>query len=282
MLIRLTVTIFPPDVQMWRRRHFRKRRPAYRRRRHTRRSRHHRRHRRKHYRYFWLKLSRTYTVMWPAATKPTTDPNEADETRLLHNQNTKDPGKQTFGWNLDHVHIVLDDFLPPKTTLYFQDYRIRLAALKVREVNTVYGQREETYGHHALDLDGMDEGGGTVSRWSGDPNVPSPSNANNGPFVSDPLVNRSSGRLWNTRRGFKRLFRPMFQVSGAAKNQGAASTFWNRSNHSAWLPCSSSGITIPHQGVSISLRETDTPIVTQYFISIYVQFREFDLKSNKF
>lgn len=204
--------------------------------------------------------------MWPPAKKPSEDTNVAEP--------------QKFGWNTDHVHFQLSEFLPPKGTIYFQDYRIKLAKIVVREVNTVFSQREETYGHHALDLDGMDEGTGTVKRWDGDPNVITPSNEDPSPLVSDPLVNRSSAKLWNVRRGFKRIFKPVFQTQGAAKNGAAISTYWNRANRHAWIPTTTTGIQVPHQGVSISVRETDTPILTQYFLTIYVQFREFDLKTN--
>ncbi|ASU92192.1 capsid protein [Bat circovirus] len=238
---------------------------SHRRRRHAMGGRRRRHRRRSTYKFFHVRLTRYYTVLWPRATTP------SDDTET------------TYGWNLDHVNFKLSDFLPMDSTgrsslPAFKDYNITKAIVRVKPINVPVSMRVEQYGNRATDFDGTDVGIGTV-HTSGDPK-PSPNNET-GPKTSDPLRNRTSRKSWNVRTGFTRILRPTVVAQTAnCCGIGPGSNFITRGLRHAWLRLDSNGVKTPWNGLSISLREGDQSLLTQYTITIYVKFREFDLDFN--
>lgn len=212
-----------------------------------------------------LRLERIYTVYWPAVTTPS------------------DAADKTYGWNLDHVQFKLADFFPQDSSKKpslppFKDYNITKAVVKVKPINIPFSMRMEAYGNHATDFDGTDVGIGTVSE-KGDPK-PTP-NGDKSPKTSDPLRNRSSKRHWNVRTGFTRVLKPTVVAQTAnCCGIGPGSNYINKGLRHAWLRLDENGVNTPWEGLSISLRETEAEIYTQYTITLYIKLREFDMDFN--
>ncbi|UNI72386.1 MAG: capsid protein [Chaetfec virus UA24_8279] len=257
-----------------RRRHAHRRRFAHRRRRRTFRRRYRSFHKFK-YGHFHVRLQKTLTTLWPKATNPT---------------NKDDPA---LGWNTDHLQFTLVDFLPPKwaTAVPFKYYRIRKIVVRGRPINVETGTRTITYGNTALDLDGLDVPNGKIMQ-ARDPKKlmdgPMGIHENDAPsaLTYDPLKNRTSARHYSAARGFKRVWRPTPQTQiQLVKLQGSSVT-WQSSDPVAsrglansWWDTVQSG-KLPWEGLFISMRESDSDILLEYDIHLYVEFKEFNLLVN--
>nr|QRV11705.1 capsid protein [Bat associated circovirus] len=251
-------------TRRWRRAPMRIVAHTHRRRRHAMGRRRRRQRHRPNYKFLHLRLTRYYTVKWPKAT-------------------TQPDGSTTYGWNLDHVQFKLADFLPQNSAGTpsvppFKDYNITKAVVRVKQINCPVSMRLEQYGNHATDFDGTDVGIGTV-QTEGDPK-PSPNNGT-GPKTSDPLRNRSSRKAWDLRSGFTRILKPTVVAQTVnCCGLGPGSNYITRGLRHAWLRLDTNGVKTPWNGLSISMREGDQDLLTQYTITLYVKCREFDLDFN--
>lgn len=257
-----------------RRRHAHKRKFAHRRRRRTFRRRYRSFHHLK-YGHFHVRLQKTLTTLWPKAATPS----------------DKDP--PSLDWNTDHLQFSLVDFLPGKwaTAVPFKYFRIRKIVVRGRPINIATGTRTITYGNTALDLDGLDVPNGKIMQ-SRDPHKlmdgPMGIHENNAPsaLTYDPLKNRSSTRPYSAARGFKRIWKPtpltqlqLVKIQGQAVSWQSSSPVASRSLANSWWDTVQS-VKLPWEGLFISMRESDTDILFEYNIHMYVEFKEFNLLVN--